>query len=234
LVPSKIVFDYLVDATGRSGLLSTKYFKNRAFTDSLKNIAIWGYWRNVNSYGEGTSRHGAPWFEALTGMLSNNCTGHHVSSRRSHSSDESGWAWFIPLHNGLTSVGVVMSKSKFDSHRKSNTPPIPLLPAKTAFQMSFTSVSRFIYSQLRPLMTHNTSRPDNTSTLPRDSNTINRYIDSLELAPGLKSLIGNGTLMSIKGEDENVAHMASDYSYSASKYAGNGWRIIGDAGGDIL
>lgn len=24
--------------------------------------------------------------------------------------DESGWAWFIPLHNGVVSVGVVMDK----------------------------------------------------------------------------------------------------------------------------
>ena len=25
--------------------------------------------------------------------------------------DESGWAWFIPLHNGKTSVGVVMDEN---------------------------------------------------------------------------------------------------------------------------
>ncbi|KAF8973166.1 hypothetical protein BDZ97DRAFT_1900957 [Flammula alnicola] len=83
-------FDYLIDATGRAGILSTRYFKNRHFNASLKNIAVWGYWRNVGEYGTGTPRHGSPWFEALT--------------------DESGWAWFIPLHNGTTSVGVVMNE----------------------------------------------------------------------------------------------------------------------------
>jgi len=63
-----ITFNYLVDATGRAGLMSTKYLKNRNFTESLKNIAVWGYWTGVGSYGEGTTRAGAPWFEALTGM----------------------------------------------------------------------------------------------------------------------------------------------------------------------
>ena len=66
-VGGKITFEYLVDATGRAGLMSTKYLKNRNFTDSLKNIAVWGYWAGAGSYGEGTTRAGAPWFEALTG-----------------------------------------------------------------------------------------------------------------------------------------------------------------------
>ena len=48
--------------------MSTKYLKNRNFTESLKNIATWGYWAGAGTYGEGTARAGAPWFEALTGM----------------------------------------------------------------------------------------------------------------------------------------------------------------------
>lgn len=60
-------FDYLIDATGRAGIMSTQYLKNRYFNVSLKNVAFWGYWVDVGSYGVGTSRHGAPWFEALTG-----------------------------------------------------------------------------------------------------------------------------------------------------------------------
>lgn len=32
----RITFDYVVDASGRAGLLSTKYMKNRKFTESLK------------------------------------------------------------------------------------------------------------------------------------------------------------------------------------------------------
>jgi hypothetical protein len=60
-------FDYLIDASGRAGLLSTSYLKNRHFNASLKNIAVWGYWKDVGTYGVGTPREGAPWFEALTG-----------------------------------------------------------------------------------------------------------------------------------------------------------------------
>jgi flavine halogenase len=50
------------------------YLKNRHFNASLKNIAIWGYWKDVGTYGVGTEREGAPWFEALTGKcLENRC-----------------------------------------------------------------------------------------------------------------------------------------------------------------
>lgn len=66
-IEGETTFDYLIDATGRSGILSTRYLKNRHFNASLKNIAIWGYWKNVGGYGAGTPRYGAPWFEALTG-----------------------------------------------------------------------------------------------------------------------------------------------------------------------
>ncbi|KAL1710708.1 hypothetical protein EV121DRAFT_285568 [Schizophyllum commune] len=103
----RTTFDYLVDASGRAGVMSTKYMKNRHFNESLKNIAIWGYWRGAGTYGVGTSREGAPWFEALT--------------------DESGWAWFIPLHDGTTSVGVVMNQQMFteSAQRTSQSPFSP-------------------------------------------------------------------------------------------------------------
>ncbi|PSR71612.1 hypothetical protein PHLCEN_2v12465 [Hermanssonia centrifuga] len=86
----QIHFDYLVDASGRNGLMSIKYLKNRAFNQSLKNTACWGYWSGTDLYKPGTTRENAVWIEALT--------------------DESGWVWFIPLHDGTTSVGVVMDK----------------------------------------------------------------------------------------------------------------------------
>ncbi len=60
-------FDYLVDATGRAGILSAGYFKNRHVNASLRNRAVWSYWDGVAAYGEGTPREGAPYFEALTG-----------------------------------------------------------------------------------------------------------------------------------------------------------------------
>ncbi|KAK7039954.1 hypothetical protein R3P38DRAFT_3469314 [Favolaschia claudopus] len=84
----QIQFNWLIDASGRTGMMSTKYLKNRKFNQALKNVAFWGYWTGAGSYGCGTKRENAPWFEALT--------------------DETGWAWFIPLHDGTVSVGVVL------------------------------------------------------------------------------------------------------------------------------
>lgn len=52
------------------------------------------------------------------------------------------------------------------------------------------------------------------------------YVESLDLVPGIKELLANAELVSeIKS--------ASDWSYSASKYAFPGVRIAGDAGSFI-
>ncbi|KAJ7745978.1 putative halogenase [Mycena olivaceomarginata] len=90
----EIKFSWLVDASGRNGIMSTRYLKNRKFNQALKNVAVWGYFEGGGMYGVGTRRENAPWFEALT--------------------DETGWAWYIPLHKGRVSVGVVVSET---SHR---------------------------------------------------------------------------------------------------------------------
>lgn len=68
--------------------MSTRYDKSRNFNEALRNVAIWGYWDNVDKYAKGTKRENAIWIEALT--------------------DETGWTWLIPLHDGTHSVGVVM------------------------------------------------------------------------------------------------------------------------------
>ncbi|RAK73255.1 NAD(P)/FAD-dependent oxidoreductase [Aspergillus fijiensis CBS 313.89] len=86
----EIAFDYLVDASGRRGLLSTKYLHNRRYNESLKNIAHWGYWQGAEPYAKDTSLENQPFFEALH--------------------DESGWVWLIPLHNGTVSVGIVRNR----------------------------------------------------------------------------------------------------------------------------
>jgi flavine halogenase len=86
----EISFEYLIDASGRAGIVSTKYLKNRSFNQDLKNVASWGYFRGAIMYGVGTPKENQPYFEALD--------------------DGSGWAWFIPLHNGTVSVGVVMNQ----------------------------------------------------------------------------------------------------------------------------
>jgi flavin-dependent dehydrogenase len=156
----------------------------RHFNASLKNIAVWGYWTGVGSYGKGTPREGSPWFEALVGT-----TPLSQFLRAAHPfllifSDESGWAWFIPLHNSTTSIGVVMNQKASIRKNKKASP---------------------------------------------DSTLISRYIDNLNLAPGVVRLIGKGTLIEKGGE---TVRSASDFSYSAPSYAGNGYRIVGDAGGE--
>lgn len=67
-VSGAVKFDYIIDASGSKGLLSTKYLKNRTFNQGLKNVASWGYWRSTGKYGIGTAREDSPYFEALIGM----------------------------------------------------------------------------------------------------------------------------------------------------------------------
>ncbi|KAG6919692.1 hypothetical protein DXG01_002638 [Tephrocybe rancida] len=93
----EINFEYLVDASGRMGLMSTKYLRNRRFNKSLRNMAFWGYWKGGGRYSPGTNRENAPWFEAFT--------------------DETGWAWYIPLHDGTMSVGVIISKESYSAKK---------------------------------------------------------------------------------------------------------------------
>jgi 2-polyprenyl-6-methoxyphenol hydroxylase-like FAD-dependent oxidoreductase len=64
----EIKFSWLVDASGRNGIMSTRYLKNRKFNQALKNVAVWGYFEGGGMYGVGTRRENAPWFEALTGQ----------------------------------------------------------------------------------------------------------------------------------------------------------------------
>lgn len=54
------------------------------------------------------------------------------------------------------------------------------------------------------------------------------YLEQLELVPGVKKLIGKGTL---KESDEYRVQSAADFSYAADKYAGDHYRLIGDASG---
>ena len=60
-------FKYLVDASGRAGLISNKYLKNRKFNHGLKNVASWGYWKDCGQYALGTGRENSPFFESLSG-----------------------------------------------------------------------------------------------------------------------------------------------------------------------
>ncbi|TFK50411.1 FAD/NAD-binding domain-containing protein [Heliocybe sulcata] len=155
-----IHFDWLVDASGRAGLMSTKYLNNRQFREGLRNIAVWGYWRNVKINQAGTKRSNAPWFEAM--------------------SDELGWAWLIPLHDGTTSIGIVMHQN-VSNKKKAD------------------------YPGGRPSLTEH-------------------YLEQIQLLPGVLDLVGDeGKLV------EGTVKSSTDYSYHASTYSGDHFRVLGDA-----
>ncbi|KAH9963846.1 hypothetical protein BC827DRAFT_93726 [Russula dissimulans] len=164
-----ITFDYVLDASGRAGVIANRYLKNRQYNSTLKNVASWAYYRNVGVYGVGTSAEGAPYFEALT--------------------DESGWAWFIPLKDGVVSVGIVRHQTSFNESVRTHT---------------------------------NDSAAETTGT-------EQRYHKALELAPTLKKLMGPNAKLQRADPDSETVRTASDYSYSATSYAGERFRLVGDA-----
>lgn len=90
---NEISFDYLVDASGRSGVLANRYLRNRRFNDMFKNVAVWRYWAGAPALA------GAP--EGSTGVFST----------------PSGWFWAIPLHDGTLSVGLVTGRDAFSVRR---------------------------------------------------------------------------------------------------------------------
>lgn len=63
----QIAFDWLVDASGRQGLMSNKYLKNRIYREGLRNVAAYGYWKGVEIFDKGGPRANAPVFEPLSG-----------------------------------------------------------------------------------------------------------------------------------------------------------------------
>jgi hypothetical protein len=61
-----------------------------------------------------------------------------------------------------------------------------------------------------------------------------RYLKGLDLAPELKRRLGSKGRM-VRDEAESATiRTASDYSYSASSYAGENYRLVGDAAGALL
>jgi hypothetical protein len=61
--------------------------------------------------------------------------------------------------------------------------------------------------------------------LPKDNNSLSAfYLDQLNLAPDIKEFLKDGATLATE------VKTASDYSYSASSYAGPHFRLAGDAG----
>ncbi|HEX7240685.1 MAG TPA: NAD(P)/FAD-dependent oxidoreductase [Longimicrobiaceae bacterium] len=90
----EISFDYLVDASGRSGVMANRYLHSRRHNEAFQNLAVWGYWKGVAHPDVG-----------LTGPIL-------------VASVPEGWLWVIPLHDGTTSVGLVLHEKHFQERRK--------------------------------------------------------------------------------------------------------------------
>jgi flavin-dependent dehydrogenase len=88
-----ITFDYLIDASGRAGVIS-RQFKSRRFHEIFRNVAVWGYWEGVKKLDCGPE--GAIAICSVPG----------------------GWFWGIPLHDGTMSIGLVTSKERFLAERQ--------------------------------------------------------------------------------------------------------------------
>jgi len=90
----EISFDYLVDASGRAGIMAMHYLKNRHYHNAFQNVAIWGYWTGAGRMSF-----------APEGAIANGAV-------------PDGWIWGIPLHNGTMSVGLVLHKTTFKEKRQ--------------------------------------------------------------------------------------------------------------------
>lgn len=90
----RIRFDYLVDASGRAGVMSTRYLKSRQFHDVFRNVAAWSYWKNAKQLAKGPA-----------GAIA-------------VCSIPAGWFWAIPLHDGTMSIGLVTGRDNFNRQRQ--------------------------------------------------------------------------------------------------------------------
>jgi flavin-dependent dehydrogenase len=90
----EISFDYLIDATGRAGLMATRYLRNRHYHEAFQNVGVWAYYRGA------IPKPDAPIGALVIGAI------------------PEGWIWSAPLHDGTMSVGVVMHKTTFKQKRE--------------------------------------------------------------------------------------------------------------------
>ncbi|MDF5753467.1 NAD(P)/FAD-dependent oxidoreductase [Spongiactinospora sp. TRM90649] len=86
-------FDFVVDASGRAGLIPARHFKHRRANETFKNVAIWGYWQGGSL------------------LPSSPKGGINVIS------SPDGWYWVIPLRDDRYSVGFVCHRTRFLERR---------------------------------------------------------------------------------------------------------------------
>lgn len=91
----EISFDYLVDASGKYGLMANHYLHNRQYHQDFENLAIWGYYKNAK----------------IKQIEPENAT------ITASTKDCSGWFWGIPVEDDLFSVGLVLHKDIYKARR---------------------------------------------------------------------------------------------------------------------
>ncbi|MGA8114767.1 MAG: tryptophan 7-halogenase, partial [Actinocatenispora sp.] len=89
-------FDFLVDASGRAGLLVNRYIGGRTYNESFRNVAVWAYWDDAKELP------------------------HAPDGATVVSSVRDGWVWAIPLRTGM-SIGVILHKRRFTELRDAGT-----------------------------------------------------------------------------------------------------------------
>ncbi len=95
----RVRFDFLVDASGRSGMLATHYLRTRRYHETFRNIALWNYWSGAKNLSSGP--------EGAIAVCS----------------IPDGWIWGIPLHDGTMSVGLVTDTDTFTRKKREGASP---------------------------------------------------------------------------------------------------------------
>ena len=85
---SQVTSRWLIDASGQNALLGRRD-NLRKFNPFFKNLAVWGYFTEAR-------------------RLEGETEGNILSC-----ASKDGWFWFIPLHDGTTSVGAVIDAQRF-------------------------------------------------------------------------------------------------------------------------
>ena len=142
----------IVDASGQQSLLANQLGIKEYYPD-LKKAAIWGYFDGAARAGGGNPE--------VTCIL--------------HTDSKEAWFWYIPLHDGTVSVGLV---------------------------------------------------GDNEFLLKRGGPPQQTFETELKNCPGLKRRLQDASQV-------GKFNIAKEFSYTTKKQTGNGWVLIGDAGGFI-
>ncbi|MGE2817453.1 NAD(P)/FAD-dependent oxidoreductase [Mycobacterium heidelbergense] len=90
-----LTFDFLVDASGRAGVLSQQHFHIRRRHEVFRNTAVWAYWEGAHLHPDSP--------EGAINVVS---------------TPEGGWFWDIPLGHERFSVGYVVPQRLFTAHRR--------------------------------------------------------------------------------------------------------------------